>query len=298
MRRLFFTLSYDQLAARLGKSVCAVKSKANKIGLVKVRRWTDAELSVLKDQYGWINSETVARNLNRPLKHIYNQATALGLTKTYHRVTAAEKRTIKRMVKAGACNTHIGQAIGIDKHIVRKWRTRLGLPQLTSGGSVDSCQACKERVRANTKEQCRKAGVKSLAEIRTLAFRKYARKHGWSEDIRPRGVQILNLLFMEGPKTRFEIAGKIGLRWRGSRKSLCSNDPQGSYLANLLHRGLVVVIKRGRQVTGQGKGHSVDLYAIPLGVKPRKGNEHEHREELANPPQRRSRSRCRNRLAV
>lgn len=147
----------------------------------------------------------------------------------------------------------------------REWisevRRSMGLP----------CNALSEyrinKIREKTKEQIEKAGVKSLANIRTLAFREYARRNGWPEDLRPRAVQILNVLYQRGPMTRREIADAIGMPWKGSRKSLVSNDPEGSYLANLAKRGLVIVLHRARKIHGQGKGRSLNVYALPLHVE-------------------------------
>ena len=90
---------------------------------------------------------------------------------------------------------------------------------------------------------------------------------GLPSDLRPRAVAILNALYDRGPMTRRELADVIGMPWKGSRKSLASNDPEGSYLAHLAARGLVRAVKRGNRVTGRGRGHSTNVYMIPLTIK-------------------------------
>jgi DNA-binding IclR family transcriptional regulator len=95
-----------------------------------------------------------------------------------------------------------------------------------------------------------------------VAYKAFAKESGWPDDLRPRAVQILNLLASHGmPLTRKQIAEKIGMPWKGSRKSLHSNDKEGSYLANLQARGLV--IKLGKIAnTNCGRGSGVSLYTL------------------------------------
>jgi hypothetical protein len=135
----------------------------------------------------------------------------------------------------------------------------LGLPSNRGG------ERYRDRVRQKTREQLRKAGVESLANVRTKAFQDWAESCGWPRNLRPRHVEILNLLWEKGPQTRREIAAAIGMPWKGSRKSLVSNDPEGSYLAHLMRRGLVVCL--GRLVKGKGKGGSVCVYSLLLTVE-------------------------------
>lgn len=104
-----------------------------------------------------------------------------------------------------------------------------------------------------------------MAEVRRLAFNQFAERHGWPSDLRPRAVQILDLLYQYGPKTRRQIVEATGMPWLGSRKSLHSNDPEGSYLAHLVARGLVV--RSIKVVKGRGKGGSCDLYSIAPHVR-------------------------------
>jgi hypothetical protein len=118
------------------------------------------------------------------------------------------------------------------------------------------------RVAERTRRQVAEAGVASLAEVRVLAFRKFAVLSGWPGDLTPRQVLILEALDARGPLTRPEIAEAIGMPWKGSRKSLVGNVPGGSYLAHLIRRGLVTNL--GRIVRQSGQGRSIHLYTLAI----------------------------------
>jgi hypothetical protein len=235
------------------------------------RAWTKAEDQIVRREYRHTPIQALVARLRRTEKSVYQRAFFLGLAVHRHPVTAAEIITIRRLALAGSCNRHIGRATGHSRGCIRRWRRKLGL---TSGGSVDSCQACKAAVRAKSKEQLRKEGLPSLAYLRIEAHRKFARQSGWPEDLRWRAVQILNVLWEQGPMTRFQIAHAIGMKWKGSRKSLTSNDPGGSYLAYLKARGMVVILRRANVVHGKGKGHSSNIYALPVWLSPERREEH------------------------
>jgi hypothetical protein len=90
----------------------------------------------------------------------------------------------------------------------------------------------------------------------------YAIDLGWPAGLRKRAAQILELLIDVGPLTRQQIAERLLL----TPKLLNSNDPQGTYLSNLISRGLVAsvarAVKTGR-VCRDGrtrKGTQVSLY--------------------------------------
>jgi hypothetical protein len=65
--------------------------------------------------------------------------------------------------------------------------------------------------------------------------------------------------------TRPQIAEAVGMPWKGSRASLRSNDPEGSYLAHLIARGLVVDL--GRLVKEGGQGRNRHLYSLAIDVE-------------------------------
>ena len=140
----------------------------------------------------------------------------------------------------------------------RKW---MGLK--TNGPRTERYR---RRVRAKTAEQLAAIGVTTLADLRAMRYREFARQRGWPEDLRPREVQILDLLYEQGPNTRRGIAEGIGWNMeRGQRALLACKYGRGSYLANLMHRGLVV--RMGRVVKGDGIGKNVYLYGVPANIK-------------------------------
>jgi hypothetical protein len=158
--------------------------------------------------------------------------------------------------KAGWSDDEIRKGWKCDRHAVRCYRRNMGLPHNRFSAHV------RERVAERTRKQAKAAGVRNLAEVRSLAFRKYAKRYGWPEDLRPREVHILNAILKHGPMTRQQMCETIGLRWNGSRRSLRCKYGRGSYVANLLYRGLLVSL--GKIVKGRGRGSSRQLYTIPL----------------------------------
>jgi len=189
-----------------------------------------------------------------------------GIAKTVLHVSESQKKAIVKLARKGLCNPCIAREVGLgDRHSVARWRGRAGCP--SSVGQIQCCR-CKERTAEKTRRQCRDAGVRSLAEIRSLAFAKFAIDNGWPEDLRPREVQILNVLADRGvPMSRLELAEAIGMRTdrmasRGTLVLLVGNGPGGTYTASLMRRGLLLKLKRGARVHGQGKGRSRDLYCL------------------------------------
>ena len=191
-----------------------------------------------------------------------------------HGMTADELAALEVLIRerhaAGCPDTEIGKELGVDRRTVCDWRRSMGLPSVLKTAIGD--RRYREKVRRKTAEQIELHGVQSLAEVRVLAFRKFARDCGWPEDLRPRAVQILNVLWERGGMTRRQIADAIGMPWKGSRKSLVSNDPEGSYLAHLQARGLVIALYKkipgGSQGKRKGSGGNVSLYMVsPAAVR-------------------------------
>lgn len=221
------------------------------------RRWTEAERETLRCSYATVAASELAMRLDRSVSSVYQEALKLGLQKVQHVKTGlAFRAELRRLHALGFSDAEAAGELGCERHTVGDWRRRLGL---CSNARSERVRA---KVRATTARQVAEAGVASLGEIRALAFRQFAAESGWPEDLRPRAVQILDLLAIRGPMTRREIAEAIGMPWKGSRKSLTSNDAEGSYLAHLMARGLVVSL--GRVVRGVGSGKSVQLYSLAL----------------------------------
>jgi hypothetical protein len=244
-----------------GRTECAIKVMALKLGLGEKRRFSEADVAYVRAHAGE-PVRAIAAALGRTMSSVHQLRNRLGLSAKRPQHGDEFAAFIREKHAEGWSDAETAAAYGaatgraINRRTVGIWRRKLGLPD----------NAFSERrirkVREKTREQLAAAGLPSLAAVRVKAFRDYARRYGWPEDLRPRQVQILNSLMARGPMTRPQIAEAIGMAWRGSRASLKGNDPEGSYLANLMKRGLVVQL--GRVVKGKGRGHSINLYAVPL----------------------------------
>jgi len=226
------------------------------------RKWTTTELFVLRRHYHKLSATAIANRIGRSTRAVYMKAAELGMSES--RSAAEDRERLDGLIREkhalGWPDTEIANQWGCSREWVGERRRAMGLP------SNALSQYRRAKVARKTAEQLRAAGLESLAQLRVKVYRERARAAGWPEDLRPRAVQILNFLHAHGPATRRQIADAIGMPWKGSRKSLVSNDPEGSYLAHLIKRGLVVSL--GRMVKGKGRGRSVQLYALPLWVEP------------------------------
>lgn len=247
--------SYRQIADALGRTVCSVKCFARKRGLIRRRRWSEVGSAFLRSHYKRARTATIAACLGRSPGSIHQHADALGLSEPPNCAIRDNHDTWRRLYELGWSDAEIAKELGVTRESVRNYRERRGFP--ANGRN----ERYRRRVAETTRRQAEAAGVTSLSEVRTLAFRRFALDSGWPEDLRPRAVQILNLLYDNGPMTRRQLSDAMGMVWKGSRKSLVSNDPEGSYLAHLVNRGLVVNL--GKVVKGKGSGYSVCKYAIP-----------------------------------
>lgn len=226
--------------------------------MVMTRRfWTATEIEDVRDsRLRGESYESISTRLGRPVSMVLKHAKRLGVTRVYRGFAPGLRDRVAERHAAGWSDAEIAAEWGCERHCVGRIRRDLGLPLNRWS------ERQRRRVGEKTREQCRAAGVQSLAEIRSLAFARYAAAHGWPADLRPRAVQILEALRVRGPMTRREIADAIGMPWKGSRKSLVSNDKAGSYLAYLIRRGLVVQL--GRVARGKGRGGSVNLYSLTM----------------------------------
>lgn len=216
--------------------------------------WTAEERAFLREVYGRTTAAVIAWAVDHSVSSVEQQAKILGLTRP--RMAPEVRERIRQLHGRGLTDAAIARELGMDRRAVTTVRAkRLGLPASAAG--------ILEARRQGVRTQRKTLGIRSAGQLRGLSFRRYAVEQGWPEDLRPRAVQILNVLAARGvPMTRPELAEAIGMPWKGSRKSLTSNDPEGSYLAHLAARGLVQVLPRAVTVSGQGRGRSLNLYYL------------------------------------
>lgn len=225
------------------------------------REYTDRDIAYVRRHYRRQPVAAIAAELRRSVKAIRVLASRLGVARRSGGRAAdpAMLARIRRRHSHGWADPEIAAELGISREWVGELRRRLGLPTNANNSR------CRARVAAKTREQCRAAGVRNLGQLRALVHRQRAEAAGWPADLRPRAVEILDLLYNHGPKTRRQIADALGMPWKGSRDSLVSNDPEGSYLAHLIARGLVVCLPRALPMPGRGK--NVSIYMIPPYVR-------------------------------
>lgn len=251
---------FADISSAMNRSRYAIASAVQRFGLEDQNRyWKPWQQAFVAAHYRRARTATIAACLGKSPHAVYLTANRLGLSEKQSTPIRDQHAEFMRLHRLGWSDAEVAAALGVTREGVTEYRSRQKPPLPANGRN----ERYRRRVAENTKRQCQEAGVASLAEVRVLAFRDFAKRNGWPEDLRPRAVQILNLLYDNGPMTRRQIVAAAGMRWRGSRPSLCSNDPEGSYLANLIARGLVVSLGRIGTVHGKGKGRSVQVYAVP-----------------------------------
>jgi hypothetical protein len=258
-------LSQAQMAVGTARTHKAVKAYCKRRRLIVHRRhWTEQERELLRAQFRKVPAEVIGKQMGRTARMVYQCAWAMGLSMPQRFRAPDMVAYIREKNAVGWSDSEIAESRRVDRHAVTIVRKELGLPSNAQGDRT------RRKLRDALYRQLARVGVRTPGEWRVKIFRDRARAAGWPEDLRPRAVQILNALWDRGPMTRREIAEAIGMPWKGSRKSMTSNDTEGSYLAHLIARGLVIVFIRAGKVTGKGKGRSVNIYSLPLDVQRRK----------------------------
>lgn len=242
------------LAKKIGRSPNALKLRAIKLGLDAGRYYTDEERDLIRELYDTHTAAQIAERIHgKPsaAASIFRMAQKLGLRKAPPRLADELLDQVRNLHAEGKTWSAIAAETGLKYDQAKHIGQRLGLasnPDPTRG-------------RRSVSSQMQTLQISSPAELRTLAYRKYARECCWPEDLRPREVQILNVLAEHGPKTGLELAAAIGARTDlinrgngGGRKWLAGNGPGGTYTATLRRRGLIYYA--GRYQAGRGKGKS------------------------------------------
>lgn len=252
LRRDWGKVRTRDLARKMGRSPQVIRRRARTLGLRSGRWFTAQEQSLVRELYATHTAEQVAARIGRSVGSVYRLAERLGLEKCRH-WTDEEIDAVRRLNAEGLPDRVVAERLGYTLDQAKHLRQRFGFqfnPDI-------------EAKRRAVEKQHQALGIRHGGELRALAYRRFATESGWPNDLRPRAVQILNLLAAVGlPMSRRQICDALGMPWKGSRASLSSNDPEGSYLAHLAARGLVQVLHRAGTVTGEGKGKSVHLYLL------------------------------------
>lgn len=252
------------IAGELGRTRLAIKCRCVRLGLLSRRRFTPADVAFLREHYGTMPARELARRLGRSVTVVYQKADKLGLCEERKRWDPSLGEQLRRLNAEGNSDTEVARILGFERHTVTRHRKRLGLPDQSYGPQS------RASLRAGVRRQLDRLGIASMNQLRVESWRKLARERGWPDEVCGRKVchrhvQILEALWHRGPQTRQQIAEAIGMPWKGSSKSLVSNDKGGSYLAALMRAGLVVSL--GRVARGQGRGKSVQLYSLAMDVE-------------------------------
>jgi hypothetical protein len=137
----------------------------------------------------------------------------------------------------------IAKKLGLTYDSVKGLQDRFKLPTITDV----------ESKRQGVKTQLRRLGLKSLAELRSRAHKKFVLENGWPAEwqLRVREVQILNFLIAHGPSTARQIAEAIGANTDRAfrtgyprRVLLTDSGRDGTYTASLLKKNLIIRTER------------------------------------------------------
>lgn len=263
---------FYEVADLLGRTERQVRLRWERIPLPARRVWAPDELEYLQGNYRRLPAAEIAGVLRRPVTQVYQGAARLGLNMPHKHVPPELQAFIREKHALGWSDNEITRAWNAEhpelafnrRSIQEHRRDRLRL------ASNAHNERHRLRVAAKTREQLRLAGLPNLAALRVKAFCDFATRHGWPGITRPRLVQILNLLYEQGPHTREQIARKIGVKWEASanhpatRRGLKLGTGR-SCMGELIELGLVVKLP-GRPIRGRGRGQSFCLYAIAPSV--------------------------------
>jgi len=103
LRDHYRKVSHAEIGDALGRSACAIKTRAQVIGLTTRRRWNADSLAILKKKYADTRTQTLADLLERPICSVYNKAFALGLKKSEAFLKSEESGWLTKF------NCHVGE---------------------------------------------------------------------------------------------------------------------------------------------------------------------------------------------
>jgi hypothetical protein len=274
-----------EMAAVIGVDRRCVSQCRYRMGLPTngSRMYPPAHIAIIRAEYGHTPTAALAKRLGRTRTSIYQAAVRMGLNQRHPKL---DKRpglaaALRARHGEGWSDAEIGREVGADRHHIGNLRRRLGLPPNIWTPHM------RDQVRRKTAEQLAKAGVPSMAYLRVRAIAEYARTRGWPEGLKRRQVQILELLWKNGPMTREDIGKTLKLRriartypsgtvgyWYPMHCNTPGHGADSSYMGDLLKRGLIINlgrVVRNKPEGSTGQGRNTCLYSLPLNIERKVG---------------------------
>jgi hypothetical protein len=223
-----------------------------------MRAWTPVQDEYLRAWWGRVPTDRIAGLMDRGPREVAIRAWEIGITKYRPRgyLPPDWESAIRRLAAEGVSLTEIAAELGSDRHDIADLMAARGI-EVDPGKWRDRQR---QKIRRGVRRQLDRLGVRTAADLRTEAYRRFARRRGWPEDFAPRAVQICDALYELGPMTRREICDAIGVRWRAKNVLMHQGN---SHLGVLAARGFVV-----RQIKVRVEmSRLVDLYMLDPFIK-------------------------------
>lgn len=116
--------------------------------------WSNRQIGYLKRWYGRRTSAQIAESLGTTSSAVHQAASRLGLSKPRLKKDLGDvRKRIRELHAIGYCDTEIAADVGCSREWIGEIRRKLGLPSNANN------ERHRARVRANTAQQCRKAGM-------------------------------------------------------------------------------------------------------------------------------------------
>lgn len=131
--------SLTPITERLGRTRCSIRWRVEELGLRGTHPnrdgfrggpvWSDADLDILRAEYGVTKTKLLAAKLGRPLPAIYTRANVLGLRHPFLRdFTADDDAAISTAWHDGTPLSKLATALKRDVAVISKHAIRLGIP--------------------------------------------------------------------------------------------------------------------------------------------------------------------------
>jgi hypothetical protein len=145
LRRLYARLPLVELSRIFKRSPCAVKSRAQVLGLKRGNRkpWTSQEDAKLRRLYADMPTNRLVRVFRRPIGQIYHHAARLGLSKSPEYKAKQNLKNARNLVKFGAAHRFPKGHVPMNKGIKRPgWSAgRMRETQFKQGQRSGAAQA-------------------------------------------------------------------------------------------------------------------------------------------------------------